>query len=1028
MNDVPPLPALLECLSTELEPSQAKDLCQAFTLAGVAEPVLDLCDELHQTSGKVARMAIAALPELYRRCDAVTVVPWLDLGISLASASGALALKYVRESPLLLGLIEPTAVRQQVLALVLELADNQSEHATNAAFEFFRKAPELLLHVSVDTLAYWAEVGIELTNKDFVLGVEFFKESPAIAQVLSHDQVRPWVTFGTKLITQNSLGNTDYVGTLEFFRSSPAILSDISELELRIKVITVGSILAERFPQGAIEFLAEVPQLLRKLPSHLWRGRVLQYAALLAEQDAESALAYVRRCPNFLSMAGVSEETEGTSAAFQKWFAAGMEILDYSPEGARAYFALETRKALASLEQAMSGVSLQQVVRPLTLFAHMICGEHVKIEPNAMPSSSTENTFPQDAQVHKHLNEQEKGGGRGTGSTVYLPNLVNKYPTREANRRLYTVMTAHELGHREFGTYRLNFSKLHDLFNEVRIRYGMADSLPTSPVTLMDLFAGYPQKSVIQDLWMVLEDARVEDRLQSEYPGLKQDLAELAQEAVRTHSLLHGMTAREMVMDALLLLFSTCDTQSVAIRQDLNLVVERAWGEAKTVLQPNCTAEDVIVVADRIYQILDDMIGRFRTEGEPAVDQTPEEAEADLGAGPRASEETSGEYRPITNWAYRGAMDPEWVEGQMDIADNHGNDENPDALSHETGSLNKQTQDHDTDHALLGEPQVLLPSHEQLSSVDPLKRTSDSDSHEREGIVYDEWDGVIQDYRTKWCRVVERSGPAGSGDFVSSVLAARGPAVRLLRRYFESIRPTALRRVYAQEDGDEVDWDALIQWVVDRRVGVEASDRVYIRRDKRERQVAVAFLIDMSGSTGRQLGSGQQRVIDVEKESLVVMSEALEAIGDAYALYGFSGQGRDQVDFIVLKDFDHTQLPQTGQRIGAVTPLQQNRDGAAIRHTVKKLLSCPARHRLCILVSDGKPLDNGYADEYALEDTKMALREARLSGVLPFCLTVDQGASDYLKRMYGDVGFLIMNDVMALPERLPKVYQRLTIT
>ena len=142
----------------------------------------------------------------------------------------------------------------------------------------------------------------------------------------------------------------------------------------------------------------------------------------------------------------------------------------------------------------------------------------------------------------------------------------------------------------------------------------------------------------------------------------------------------------------------------------------------------------------------------------------------------------------------------------------------------------------------------------------------------------------------------------------------------------------------------------------------------------------------------------------------------------------FPDRGETHVDFVVLKDFDEAQAFRTGQRIEAMVPLQQNRDGAAIRHTVNKLLHCPARHRLCILISDGKPLDNGYVDEYALEDTKMALREARLSGVVPFCLTVDHEAGDYLKRMYGDVGFLIIDDVMALPERLPSVYQRLTIS
>ena len=120
--------------------------------------------------------AVQALSDVCRRCEAETIVPWLDVGICLASASGATTLKYIRESPLLLGCMESAAVRQQVLALVLELADEQSEYAPNCAFEFFRKVPELLSHVSVEALSGWAEIGTELVRRDFVLGVEFFKE------------------------------------------------------------------------------------------------------------------------------------------------------------------------------------------------------------------------------------------------------------------------------------------------------------------------------------------------------------------------------------------------------------------------------------------------------------------------------------------------------------------------------------------------------------------------------------------------------------------------------------------------------------------------------------------------------------------------------------------------------------------------------------------------------------------------------------------------------------------------------------
>jgi nitric oxide reductase activation protein len=248
----------------------------------------------------------------------------------------------------------------------------------------------------------------------------------------------------------------------------------------------------------------------------------------------------------------------------------------------------------------------------------------------------------------------------------------------------------------------------------------------------------------------------------------------------------------------------------------------------------------------------------------------------------------------------------------------------------------------------------------------------------------------------------------------------------LIRRYFETIRPEAFRRIGRQSSGEDIDLDALVSWMVDRRQGHEPSDQVYSTRQKHDRQVAVAFLVDMSGSTGRQIGSRARPVIDIEKEGLLLLSEALAAIGDKYAIYGFSGQGRQSVDIHVLKDFEQRSGGRVGLKISGVKPRQQNRDGAAIRHATHRLMQQPAKVRLLILISDGKPLDDEYADEYALEDTKMALREARLKGIHPFCITIDQAATDYVKRMYGDIGFLVVDEVESLPIRLPKIYQRLT--
>ena len=292
-------------------------------------------------------------------------------------------------------------------------------------------------------------------------------------------------------------------------------------------------------------------------------------------------------------------------------------------------------------------------------------------------------------------------------------------------------------------------------------------------------------------------------------------------------------------------------------------------------------------------------------------------------------------------------------------------------------------------------------------------------------VRYPEWDQEIDDYRLNWCRVVERAAEEGSGDIVGTTLGAHGSEVSALRRFFESLRPPGLRRVPGQADGDELDVDAAVRMCAERAAGTDLSDRIYVRRERKERDVAAAFLVDVSGSTSRQLDSGR-RVIDLEKEGLVLLCEALEAVGDQYALYGYSGQGRGHVDFLVIKDFDDRLGGKAAQRLGGLAPLRQNRDGAAIRHATAKLLAREARTRLLVLISDGRPLDDGYKDEYALEDTKVALREARQRGLHPFCITIDREADSYVRRMYGDVQFAVIDHLEALPMRLPRIYQRLT--
>lgn len=1005
---------LIARLAEELEPARAEHLASGFVEAVPApnqvEGVLLLLDELTEVSPKVACAAIVSFPDLQQRGRLSDAVAWLDLGIVLAESSGAIGLKYFKESPQIVGLIEQQSVRSLVLKTALELAEQDA----NVALEFLRVAPEAVTVIASDQLGAWLEIGAELTQVDFVVALEYIRQIPSVARVLSIQEARAWATFGLKLISQNSFGKTDYLGTIEFLRTSPLILGDIDDQSVRAKVVTVGSLLAERDAGAGIAWLSESPRLLRTVPNEGWRLKILQYGALVAERDADTALAYLRRAPELVSVIGESAES---TARFEAWFTAGMEVLAYSVEGARAYFALESQKALTSVEAALSGVPLRQVARTVKLFVQGLCGVELTIQ--ALPDSLSQETSAR-ATVSQD------------GRIISLPALLRRYPTAEENTRLYLVMAAHEAAHVEFGTYRLTLEPLADLVKAVRQKYGSVKQ--AAPDTLAALFRLYPHPGLIQDLWMLVEDARVEYLLQQEYPGLQHDLQRFARESIATRSLTHGLTVKELVVDQLLQL-STAMSQPVAIHEAIKDEIAILWPMCRAILVPTATAEEAVRLAHVLYVRLEELLA---PKGAMIQADRAGDASEELGMGPSALEQTSQDYRLVTNWAYRGAMNPEFIrqhdqDGQA--SDNQKQSEDIERTASAAGgteeSSTQSQRKREGTHTETGSDRLAggrqLPSHvDELLGL-KVEQPALLD-HARPGdcaVRYPEWDQGIEDYRLDWCRVVERAAEEGSGDVVGATLSAHGTEISALRRFFESLRPPGLRRVAGQADGDDLDVDATVRMCAEWVAGADLSDRIYVRRERKERDVAAAFLVDVSGSTSRQLDNGR-RVIDLEKEGLVLLCEALEAVGDQYALYGYSGQGRWQVDFLVVKDFDDRLSGKAAQRLGGLAPMRQNRDGAAIRHATAKLLAREARTRLLVLISDGRPLDDGYKDEYSLEDTKVALREARQRGLHPFCITIDREAGGYVRRMYGDVQFVIIDHLEALPKRLPKIYQRLT--
>ncbi len=201
---------------------------------------------------------------------------------------------------------------------------------------------------------------------------------------------------------------------------------------------------------------------------------------------------------------------------------------------------------------------------------------------------------------------------------------------------------------------------------------------------------------------------------------------------------------------------------------------------------------------------------------------------------------------------------------------------------------------------------------------------------------------------------------------------------------------------------------------------MEMSDGVFLKMHKEERNIAVIFMVDMSGSTKGWIN-------DAERESLLLLCEALETLGDRYAIYGFSGNTRKRCELYKIKAFEDAYDDDTRARIGNVTPRDYTRLGAFIRHFTGVFASVEARTKLLITLSDGKPEDyDGYRGDYGIEDTRMALFEAQCEGIHPFCITIDREARDYLQHMYGAANYVVVDDVNKLPLKVADIYRKIT--
>jgi nitric oxide reductase NorD protein len=312
-----------------------------------------------------------------------------------------------------------------------------------------------------------------------------------------------------------------------------------------------------------------------------------------------------------------------------------------------------------------------------------------------------------------------------------------------------------------------------------------------------------------------------------------------------------------------------------------------------------------------------------------------------------------------------------------------------------------------------------------------LPAEADDDLLLADGILYPEWHYKKQQLLDNHACV--QMLLARNADALALPAHLRSTAKRL-RQQFQSLTPER-QRLRGQLSGDDIDIDACVRFNAERRGAsgganhhglAVASPGLYLDNRQQSRDMACLLLADLSMSTDTWVNN-QARVIDVIRDSLYLLCEALAATRDRFALYGFSSVRRDHVRFHLLKGFDEKYNDQVRGRLAHIKPGFYTRMGAAIRHASAILQQQKNARRLLLILTDGKPNDlDQYEGRYGIEDTRVAIHAARQMGLIPFCVTIDEKAEDYLPHLFGAKGYIVVKDAAELPQLLPRLYAQLT--
>ena len=1062
-----------------------------------------------------------ASAKVQRHLPAGQFISWVKIGDRLCAASPSLAVAYFRASPEAIERLRPRYIGDWAQACRALYRGTWKSSAL--ACKLFESTPKLLETLSFDELRRFAEFLEEISHRSYDMAGDALDKGVELFPQLGRDA-------GAFIGLSNTVANSSWRHVQPMFDAAQYGLVEMPR-EQRSSFISLVNRLSSKEGVDPSLLIRDGARAISGV-GHEWRDTMIDLTHRIASEGSpEASSAFLKTGPQVLERVTFPQMVE--------WHSRGLGLLAERPDAAESYFKNESALSHEVLDALSSSVELERVREVIRMYCRMLAGQEIEV------------------QAAQQLVDKKIGWFQGElptteGTTIYLPKIINRHPSKDRNFAFFKVISTHQTGHIEFGSFRFSFDRPSSLFMDLRPELiasqgasietvapadieektesqdaPSTNGAPASPtdddhtaIPMSRFFDLFPNRKLGNDVFTIFESTRVDAKVMGAYRGLAVSFQEVQNDALTTRPEMTDLPAREALVEFMI---------RISLGQSANLIAPKRHMEVARKLRrmvrimqnEQALVEDAAEATIRACAWLTEVKNEELDEDEfDDLDDDEDEEEQDSdgeeeqdlqgilqafiesmqpGEGVGEEEEGSEEsedmemgdeqdYASPQDVDYRGEFKPELSQllsqAQMMDGAEFGDDEFGEMtpLSQEQleqmmkNSAEVEVQEGQDGEEMSPELAEMLENLlKEMQRRDPQAQSQSSGPIQHvdedggpltpsgtDQFVYDEWDFRANEYRPRWCMVHEKEMSSGDPGFYRETLIERASLLTMIKKQFELVMPEMYRKQKRLEDGEELDFDPMLEAVIDIRAGTTPDEKIYWRRNKTERSVAVAFLLDMSASTAEAIEEAKRpnddwgapddpveymvwlrsrrseglrksykRIVDVEKEGVVLLVNALEALGDDYGIYGFSGYGRENVEFYVIKDLDEKFTDEIPRRIDRIAPLHATRMGPSIRHATRKLADQDSRSRFLFLISDGRPQDRGYSregveKEYAVHDTRMALMEAKREGIVPFCLTVDKQGHDYLKVMMDDFNYEVLPDVSMLPQRLLMLYQRLT--